>query len=298
MSKGRLMTRSAVGGALALALSASLLTPLPATSQIETLPTLSPQRFLEIVGLEKMPSGVGLLAHVDFPEDAPFLIDGVPVHSFTAALTPEGDVEMKEMAAVAETRSAGAAVDECSDPAFKPSEALWESEDMPIEWRFRKASTPVGVNRFLAKRAMRRAHRVWPHSQSECSGADRLSFRFKYLGGSTRTVDYDGVNLIEFGRLDSGALAVNYTWYKGDRILEVDMRLNKNGYSWTAREDGGGNHYVIANVVAHELGHQIGLEDLTDPHGALTMFARISRGETNKLTLGRGDLKGASLVAP
>lgn len=297
MARTRLVPKTIAVGALVAALAASWITPQTASSQVDVLPTLSAEQFLSIVGLDSMPADVGLLAHVDFPEENPLLLDGVPIYSFSAALTPEGDVEMREMAAVAETTTVAAAADECVDPAFTASSALWTSEDMPIEWRFRERSTPDDVSRFLAKRAMRKAHRVWPHSISNCSGADRLSFRFNYLGGSGKTVKYDGTNLVEFGNLDSGALAVNYTWYKGDRILEVDMRLNKEGYSWTARQEGK-SRYNIANVVTHELGHQIGLEDLTDPHGSLTMFARINRGETGKLTLGRGDLKGASLVAP
>ena len=297
MARTRLVPRTIAVGALLAALAASWITPQAASSQTDVLPTLSAEQFLSIVGLDSMPEDVGLLAHADFPEENPLLLDGLPVYSFTAALTPEGDVEMREMAAAAETTSEAAAVEECTDPAFTPSSALWAKEDMPIAWRFRKGSAPDDVSQFLTKKAMRQAHRVWPQSLSNCSGADRLSFRFNYLGGSARSVKYDGTNLIEFGKLDSGALAVNYTWYKGDRILEVDMRLNKGGYSWTARDEGK-KRYNIANVVAHELGHQIGLEDLTDPHGSLTMFARINRGETGKLTLGRGDLKGASLVAP
>ncbi len=282
--------------ALATALAASWLAPQSASSQIDVLPTLTQERFLKIVGLDSIPADLGLLAHVDFPAESPLILDGIPIYSFTAALTPGGAVQVREMAASAEATS-GAGVDECSDPAFVPSSALWAEEDMPIEWRFAKGTTPKGTSRFHAKRAIRQAHRVWPQSHSECSGADRLSFRFDYLGGSSRTVEYDGVNIVEFGFLDSGALAVNYTWFKGDRILEVDMRLNKSNYDWAGREDAK-KRYSIANVVAHELGHQIGLEDLSDPHNSLTMFARINRGETSKTTLGRGDLKGASLVAP
>lgn len=296
-TRTRLVPNTIIAGALVAALAASWISPQAASSQVDTLPSLSADELLSIVGLDSMPDEVGLLAHVDFPDENPLLLDGLPVYSFTAALTPEGNVEMREMAAAAETTGGPAAADECTDPAFVPSSALWTSEDMPIAWRFHKGSTPPEVSQFLAKRAMRKAHRVWPNSLSNCSGADRLSFRFNYLGGSARTVKYDGTNLIEFGQLDSGALAVNYTWYKGDRILEVDMRLNKGDYSWTARQEGK-SRYNVANVVTHELGHQIGLEDLSDPHGSLTMFARIDRGETDKLTLGRGDLKGASLVAP
>jgi hypothetical protein len=294
--RGRRASRTVATFAVTAALAASWIAPQSASSQIDVLPTLSQERFLEIVGLDSIPADLGLLAHVDFPAESPLILDGLPIYSFTAALTPDGDVQMREMAATAETTS-GAGVDECSDPAFAPSSALWAEEDMPIEWRFAKGTTPKGTSKFYAKRAIRQAHRVWPQSHSNCSGADRLSFRFDYLGGSSRTVDYDGVNVVEFGFLDSGALAVNYTWFKGDRILEVDMRLNKSDYEWSGR-DGAEKRYNIANVVAHELGHQIGLEDLSDPHGSLTMFARINRGETSKTTLGRGDLKGASLVAP
>jgi hypothetical protein len=42
----------------------------------------------------------------------------------------------------------------------------------------------------------------------------------------------------------------------------------------------------------------VGLDDLGAPHNGLTMFGQIGRGELNKVTLGRGDLKGASTIAP
>jgi hypothetical protein len=52
------------------------------------------------------------------------------------------------------------------------------------------------------------------------------------------------------------------------------------------------------NVTTHELGHQVGLDDLGDPHGGLTMYGIIDKGEMSKTTLGFGDLKGAWAVSP
>jgi hypothetical protein len=42
----------------------------------------------------------------------------------------------------------------------------------------------------------------------------------------------------------------------------------------------------------------VGLDDLGNPHAGLTMFGQIGKGELNKVTLGRGDLKGADAIAP
>jgi hypothetical protein len=230
---------------------------------------------------------------MDFPEDAPLVASGLEIYSLTASIGSDG-VARLEHAATAQEATTADGVDECTDPAFTPSSAVWGAGDMPIQWRFRKGSTPDDVSTFLTKRSVRQAHRVWPRAHTNCKDGNTVSFRFDYLGGSARSIKYDGTNLVEFGALD-GPLATNYTWYRGSDMLEVDLRLNK-AYSWTAR--GGQNRYNIQNVVAHELGHQIGLEDLSDPHGALTMFGRIFKGETSKLTLGRGDLKGAGFVSP
>ena len=72
--------------------------------------------------------------------------------------------------------------------------------------------------------------------------------------------------------------------------------MNKADYNWT--NVAGVKRYQVRNVIAHELGHQVGLDDLANPHNGLTMFGQIGRGELNKVTLGRGDLKGASTIAP
>ena len=264
-----------------------------ASSQVDALPSIPAADLLRMANVDAPADGVSLRLHLDFPEDAPLLASGVEIYSLTATIGPDG-VSRVERAATAQEATIAPAADECTDPAFSPSSAVWGAGDMPIQWRFRKGSTPDDISTFLSKRAMRQAHRVWPRAKTNCNDGDTVSFRFDYLGGSARSIKYDGTNLVEFGSLD-GPLATNYTWYRGDDILEVDLRLNR-AYSWSARD--GKNRYNIQNVVAHELGHQIGLEDLSDPHGALTMFGRIFKGETSKLTLGRGDLKGAGFVSP
>jgi hypothetical protein len=271
--------------------------PTGAVSNPLALPELSKEQFLQIANIEAPPAGVGLRIHADFPEEAPFDLNGLPLHSLSAAITPDGDVQVIEAhAAASSTGTEG--LEGCKDPTFIPSGVRWRAEDIPVQWRFRIGTTPANVTKFHALRAMRKAHQVWPRSNSECSTKEKVNFKFNYAGVTGKTVDYDGVNMIEFGKLGSSALAVNYTWFQGDRILEVDMRLNKKDYRWVGRLYNAPNRYVIANVVAHELGHQLGLADLSDPHAGLTMFARISKGENRKIWLGRGDLRGGAAVSP
>jgi hypothetical protein len=51
-------------------------------------------------------------------------------------------------------------------------------------------------------------------------------------------------------------------------------------------------------VAVHEIGHTLGLDDLSKPHGSLTMFGVIGKGELRKTSLGKGDVRGAGLIEP
>lgn len=278
------------------ALVGSALATTPASSQLSSqLPSLSADQLLAIAHVEAPPAGIGLELHIDFPAEKPLDVAGVEFNAITAVINPDRSVDMQS-AVAAESATGAAEADECTDPTFAPTGRSWDAADMPVVWNFRGGSTPPENSKFFTKRSLRQAHHVWPLSESRCTNQDRVDFVYNYGGGTKRTVTYDHKNIVEFGNLSSGALAINYTWFSGTRILETDLRLNR-AYSWTNRPQGR-NAYQVVNVVTHELGHQLGLDDLSDPHGGLTMFGRIARGELKKTTLGSGDVRGASRLSP
>lgn len=296
---------AAIGRKAVLALVSALLVgalAAPAPAQVDLpvplpLPDLGAAELLEIAGMDLPPAGVTLQLHADFPVDAPLEIGGAGFTSLTADVSPEGGVTMLSATPAAVETSSSVSLDECTDPAFTPTGPRWYAGDLPVKWRFRRGSVPDGLGRFRSQYSLQSAHQVWSRANTDCKSKEDVSMRFSFAGPSPKTTGYDGTNLVDFGHLGAGALAMNYTWYKGGHILEVDLRLNRHDYRWTNRH-GGKNRYQVANVAAHEIGHQIGLDDLTDPHGALTMFGRIGKGETSNLTLGRGDLRGAAALSP
>jgi hypothetical protein len=277
--------------------AAALAGPAPARTIGLPLPDLAAPSLLAMAGVPLPPEGVTLQLHADFPEDSPLeLADGV-FHSLTADVSSDGTVTVLGATPAAPAEKTSAPLDECTDPAFTPTGPRWYAGDLPVEWRFRRGSVPDGLGRFRSQYALQEAHQVWSNARTDCKAGGDVSMRFRFDGPARRQVAYDGVNVVDFGPLGAGALAMNYTWYEGSHILEVDLRLNRTDYRWTNRP-GGTNRFQVVNVAAHEIGHQLGLDDLADPHGALTMFGRISRGEMSKTTLGRGDLRGAATLSP
>jgi hypothetical protein len=281
----------------ALLLAGSLLSG-TSSAQLPTLPSLTPALLLDIARVPAPPAGIGLQVHADFPAEAPLQLDGVSIYSLTADITPAGTILTRQVLTGADFGpSTGPRVAECDDPTFIPTGVTWNVDSMPILWRFDRRSTPAGLKAEKTLLTVRSAHRVWPQAQSVCADRDHYSFGYNYLGHTAKNPKYDETNIVDFGDLGQGALAVNSTWYTStNKIVEVDLRLNKVDYNWTNVE--GLKMYQVRNVVAHELGHQIGLDDLESPHDDLTMFGLIGKGELNKVTLGRGDLKGANTLSP
>ncbi len=111
--------------------------------------------------------------------------------------------------------------------------------------------------------------------------------------------ELDGVNQIDFVDLDSsGTIAVTTTWYviATGEAVESDAQYNTD-YAWAT--NGSADAMDVQNIAAHELGHTWGLDHPSGPSrkiGCLTMYAFASLGETQKRTLGDGDIVGLQAI--
>lgn len=120
--------------------------------------------------------------------------------------------------------------------------------------------------------------------------------------GDNTTVDrkgFDGKNIVAWGRTSGTALAVTYTWYytATHEVAEVDTIMNvKFPWSWTPYVNGACgivNTYDAQDIMTHEIGHWMGLNDTYDPtFKDNTMFGYGSKGEIKKDTLSDGDKAG------
>lgn len=123
---------------------------------------------------------------------------------------------------------------------------------------------------------------------------------------NVKAAKLDGINAILWKGIRGGAIAITYAWYyrSTGNLAEADMVLNKN-LPWAVNDsslgDCGGDTsaYDLQNIVTHESGHIVGLDDLYD--GAdqdLTMFGYGTKGELKKDSLGLGDVTGTNVLTP
>ncbi|MFO1534669.1 MAG: matrixin family metalloprotease [Thermoplasmatota archaeon] len=107
----------------------------------------------------------------------------------------------------------------------------------------------------------------------------------------------DGHNQIDFVPLGaSTTIAVTTTWYNRftGEAVESDGQYNTY-YAWAT--DGAPGAMDVLNIATHEVGHTFGLDH---PKGGgiscLTMYAYANLGETQKRTLGDGDVLGIKAI--
>lgn len=92
-----------------------------------------------------------------------------------------------------------------------------------------------------------------------------------------------------------GALAVTFwdVFTDDNTVAEADIAINAD-YKWSAAFLPDGNAYSITAVMAHEIGHLIGLAH--SPVGAATMMARAEGGAARLEGLSSDDIAGAQFL--
>lgn len=126
---------------------------------------------------------------------------------------------------------------------------------------------------------------------------------FAYAGPTEISVaKNDGLHVVAWGKVSPGkAIAVTYIWYYPSTgiVVDVDTIMNvRLPWSYTSVVDpdqfcGDPYSYDAQNILTHELGHWMGLDDLYEPVDEdLTMYGYGDKGELKKETLGLGDILG------
>lgn len=124
----------------------------------------------------------------------------------------------------------------------------------------------------------------------------KVNLNYVYTTNTSRAT-YDGQNIIAWGRTSASALGVTYTWYYPGLAVETDTIMNlKYPWGWSTNSCDS-SYYDAQNILTHELGHWIGLNDhYTNDYIENTMYGYGSKGEIKKDTLTDGDITGVNNI--
>jgi len=190
---------------------------------------------------------------------------------------------------------------ECTVGAYSTMGYRWTKK---LRWRLSFGSIPSGYNRSDVLGAFRRANTNITHQHNHCGYSDQVSATAEYLGSTSRLagissrgscVSNDGQNVVSFGSLPSGTLAVTCTWYSGGRALSSDMKVNR-GYAWytgSAPPAGCSRRFSLRAVATHERGHTFGLGHVSESrYPYMTMSTAVAPCTSSASSLGWGDIRG------
>jgi hypothetical protein len=203
--------------------------------------------------------------------------------------------------------AARSAPDACNDSAYSLLGGKWKQT---LNWRYQSSSTPAALNGANVLKIIKRSFNNITGARNDCGLADTVSATAHYLGTTSATPNVskrgrcspsDGMNVVGFGRLANGILAVTCIRYgNNNSITEADIRINSN-YDWALKL--GVCHFwqeLLEPTVTHEIGHMFGLGHVGEKkHGRLTMSTTSDGPCSNaESTLGWGDVRGLRHLYP
>ncbi len=166
-----------------------------------------------------------------------------------------------------------------------------------VSYSLNPASAPQAISAKLPQISAN-AYSVW---NAAVTGA--VAFTRGANTSVTRAFN-DGQNIVAWGRTSGTALAVTYTWFYPDTGLAVETdTIFNNGVSWAWADQTVNpncaykNIYDVQNILTHELGHWMGLDDTyTAPFVENTMYGYGAVMEVKKNTLTTGDINGVQAI--
>jgi hypothetical protein len=190
--------------------------------------------------------------------------------------------------------------DPCGDRSFAENGGHWGAT---FRWSFRAISTPSGIKKRAAARALVRAAHNIVGARNDCGLADHVGAAQHYLGRTKARTgieddstcgDPDGRNVVGFGTLSPEDMAVTCWWTQDGKTIEADVKFNKANYRWVTKVPSDCLlAWSVEAVATHEFGHAFGLDHVDEAqHGALTMSPLIAPCQSQESTLGLGDIRG------
>jgi len=217
-----------------------------------------------------------------------------PVSARAAPTLVVEEIRMPARAAATQTSEVGIAPPPCED---RGANAFGARQTNTYKWSFKASSTPSGLNRSAVATVLQKAFHNVTSAHNDCGRADKVSATQSYLGTTTRGPNCgatDGQNVVGFGRLAAGVLAVTCYWTSNGRIVEADMKITTRE-SWAlSLATCHGDMPMLEATITHEAGHVFGLGHVGETrHGRLTMSPFLDGPcDNNEATLGLGDMLG------
>ena len=181
----------------------------------------------------------------------------------------------------------------CQDRKYRLLGAKWNTT---YQWSFKASSTPGYLSRAATRRVLKRSFSNITNARNDCGRGDAVSATHLFLGNTSRGPNCsrrDRRNVVGFGRMQYGVLAVTCYWVKNGRMVEADIKINSRE-SWALSLNGCRFSPMLEATMTHEAGHVFGLDHVGERrHGRLTMSPYLDGPcQNQEATLGLGDMLG------